>query len=345
MKLALRRGVVIDTAEVPAGGEQRLVVEVEGRGEREAICDTGLFGPCQAGDEVIVNTQAGDLGLGSGGFDVVHVNLTRGLDGEGVAGAHVMKLNYTSLQHAVSPVEEIAPGAAGAGGPSAGGRPVAACLLHGQLAPLAWAFSQGAPEATLGLVQGAGGALPGNHSRTVTELRRRGIIASFVTASPSFGGELEAMTVAGALAYGFGALGWDAAVCAPGPGIIGSGSPLGNGAIAAADSLNAAIGLGATAILAPRLSESDPRERHRGVSHHTRTVAGLLLGPATLAWPAGRDEEQLGDCRTESRPADLEGYREAGLPTSTMGRSIEEDPAFFAGALAAGALLAEAATA
>lgn len=345
MRLSLRRGVVIDAAECDDGGEQRLVVEVQDRGEREAICDTGLFGPCQAGDEVIVNTQAADLGLGSGGFDVVHVNLTRGLEGEGVRGAHVMKLNYSSLQHAVTPVEELDPGTPVTGDTPLAGRPVAACLLHGQLAPLAWAFSQGAPGAALGLVQGAGGALPGNHSRTVSELRRREIIASFVTASPSFGGELEAMTVAGALAHGFGVLGWDAAVCAPGPGIIGSGSSLGNGAISAADSLNAAIGLGATAILAPRLSDSDPRERHRGVSHHTRAVAGLLLGPATVAWPAGREEEQLGDLRAESRTADLDGYREAGLPTSTMGRSIDEDPAFFAGALAAGALLADVVTA
>ena len=60
----------------------------------------------EVGDEVIVNVQALDLGLGSGGFDVVHVNLTRGLEGEGEEGANVMKLNYTSLQHAVAPVED-----------------------------------------------------------------------------------------------------------------------------------------------------------------------------------------------------------------------------------------------
>ena len=35
------------------------------------------------GDELIVNVEARDLGLGSGGFDLVHVNLTRGLDGPG----------------------------------------------------------------------------------------------------------------------------------------------------------------------------------------------------------------------------------------------------------------------
>src|SRR4029453_10395214 len=81
------------------------VVGVPGRGAREAIADVGLVGRAAPGDDVVVNTQAADLALGSGGFDLVHVNLTRGLRGEGVAGAHVMKLNYSSLQHAVMPVE------------------------------------------------------------------------------------------------------------------------------------------------------------------------------------------------------------------------------------------------
>ena len=36
---------------------------------------------------VVVNVQALDLGLGSGGFDVVHVNLTRGLGAAGAVGA------------------------------------------------------------------------------------------------------------------------------------------------------------------------------------------------------------------------------------------------------------------
>ena len=62
------------------------------------------------GDEVVVNVAALELGLGSGGFDVVHVNLTRGLEAGPSAGReagdedpHVIKLNYTSLQHPVAP--------------------------------------------------------------------------------------------------------------------------------------------------------------------------------------------------------------------------------------------------
>ena len=72
-----------------------------------------------------------DLALGSGGFDVVHVNLTRGLGGAGEPGAHVMKLNYSSLQHAVHPVE-------GEELRIPLDRPAAVFGLHGQLAPIAW---------------------------------------------------------------------------------------------------------------------------------------------------------------------------------------------------------------
>ena len=82
-----------------------LTVEIDGE-RRRAWADEVLLGPMREGDEVVVNAAALDLGLGSGGFDVVHVNLTRGLWAAAAAGdAHVMKLNYTSLQHPVEPVE------------------------------------------------------------------------------------------------------------------------------------------------------------------------------------------------------------------------------------------------
>ena len=73
-RLKLRRGVVVD--------EDPLTVEVDGE-RRPAWADTALLGEMREGDEVVVNVAALDLGLGSGGFDVVHVNLTRGLDGGG----------------------------------------------------------------------------------------------------------------------------------------------------------------------------------------------------------------------------------------------------------------------
>jgi hypothetical protein len=369
--LKLRRARVLDAEPAPVG-EQRLQIELsEAPGRRRAaIADVGLIGRCVAGDELIVNVEALDLGLGSGGFDVVHVNLTRGLESAGTPAANVMKLNYTSLQHTVAPVEE-----AELGLPLE--RPVGVLALHGQLAPVAWAFAQAAPQMRLGFVQSEGGALPGGHSRTLRELRERGLLAGHITAGAAFGGESEAITTAGALHHGLRALGWDAAICGPGPGIVGSGSALGHGGLAALDSAHAALALGAPTLLVPRMSSGDERVRHRGISHHTLTVLELLLEPVTVALPAGMCSPVgtelraglgaiFGDGSSPARPAlaldverparitrhdwrrasvDLPAYSASRLPASTMGRSLAEDPLFFGAALAGGAALAELALA
>jgi len=329
--LKLRRGVVLEVGD-PASRMQRLEVEIEGE-RRPALGDVGLVGDSEAGDEVVVNVEARDLGLGSGGFDVVHANLTRGLRGSGSEGAHVMKLNYTSLQHPVVPVEEEELTI-----PLAG--PVAVCGLHGQLPPLAWAFAEAAPGARLGYVQTAGGALPGALSNVVPQLRDRGMLVAHLTGGPAYGGEAEAITTVGALHHGLGERRWDAAVCAPGPGILGSASALGHGGMAALDSAHAALSLGCSTVVVARMSDSDPRPRHRGVSHHTRTVLGLLLRPVVVALPEGLDGE-VDERHVVSRaPADLDGYERSGLPVRTMGRDLRDDPSFFAASLSAGRVLA-----
>ena len=288
-----------------------------------------VTGPVALGDEVVVNVQARRLALGSGGFDVVHCNLTRGVGpaaapAAGGADPHVMKLNYTSLQHAVHPVEQ----AEALDLPLR--TPVAVLALHGHLEPLAWAFARAAPGARLGYVQAAGGALPGALSETVRALRADGVLAAHVTAGPAYGGaDGEAITTAGALYDGRR---WDAIVAGPGPGILGSGSALGHGGLAALDTAHAALALGAPTLLVARMSEADPRERHRGLSHHTRTVLELLLRPVTVALPAGHDAaDARHDWRTED--VDLAAYPGS---TRSMGR---EDPLFIAAALAAGTAL------
>jgi hypothetical protein len=150
--LKLRRGTVV--------GEEPLTVEVDGD-RRPAWADTVLLGEMREGDEVVVNVEARDLGLGSGGFDVVHVNLTRGLEGDGADGEHVMKLNYTSLQHPVEPVERNALSPSGGEKTLRPGFGVLVIPLHGHLAPAAWAAAQAEPGSKVGYVQTGGGALPG----------------------------------------------------------------------------------------------------------------------------------------------------------------------------------------
>lgn len=330
--LALRRGRVLAAAP-PEHGWQALDVDVEGA-RRPARGDVGLVGAAALGDDVVVNVAALDLGLGSGGFDLVHVNLTRGLGADGPPGAHVLKANYTSLQHAVDPVE-------GEALVRPLGSPVAVLPLHGHLPLVAWAFARRAPGARLGYVQTGGGALPGALSDAVAVLRARGLLAAHVTAGPAHGGEEEAVTVPGAVHFGLAEAGWDAVVCAPGPGILGSASALGHGGLAALDSAHAALSLGARVLIAPRMSASDPRPRHRGLSHHTRTVLDLLLRPVTVAVPEGARPAGADGHEWRRGEADLDGYRAAGLPARTMGRSLEEDPLFFAAGLAAGSVLAD----
>jgi hypothetical protein len=347
-RLKLRRGVVVAT--------EPLTVEVDGEG-RPAWVDEVLLGEVHEGDEVIVNTAALDLGLGSGGFDVVHANLTRGLEGGVGDDVHVMKLNYSSLQHPVQPVErpnsrfESSPGDDKGTAERKAGAPVGVLPLHGHLAPAAWAAAQAAPGLRVGYVQTGGGALPGSLSRDVARLREEGFLCGHITAAPAYGGEHEALSTVGALDAAR-QLGWDAVLVGPGPGIIGSNTEFGHGGMAALDSAHAALALKLPTILSPRLSSSDPRERHLHLSHHTFTVLEHLLGEVEVPVP---DSDLPGALEattyltkaTEDRhhlhpvPVDLGAYAASDLPTRTMGRTIEDDPLFFAAPLAAGYLLAE----
>ena len=330
--LKLRRAIVTSV--------DPLEVEIDGNGEpRRAWADESQVGPCETGDELIVNVEALDLGLGSGGFDLVHVNLTRGLSAAGSATEHVMKLNYTSLQHPVRTIERKA------GTEREDPVPVLAIGLHGHLAPAAWAAGQAAEgrdpgPLRIGYIQTGGGALPGSFSRDVSDLLERGLLAGHVTAGPAFGGAEEAITLVGAIDAA-SSLGWDAVIAGPGPGILGSETAFGHGGMAALDVIHCGLALGAPVLLSPRLSVGDQRPRHQGLSHHSRAVLDLALGPVILPMP----EEYL-----EMAPAgiagmvpvkvDLDAYGASGLPRRTMGRDLEEDRPFFAGPLAAGAHLA-----
>src|SRR2546423_13460515 len=124
MPLSLARGRVTAIVERLEG---LVRLEVDGAA---CIAYPALTGPVALDDEVLVNVQARELELGSGGFDVLHANLTRGLGLAPEPEAHVMKVPYTPLQAAVRHVEEDQPLAE-----RLDGMPVVCCLLHSQVAP------------------------------------------------------------------------------------------------------------------------------------------------------------------------------------------------------------------
>jgi hypothetical protein len=303
--LSLRRGAVTAVLERHEGLAR---IEVDGE---PCIAYPTLTGPVALGDEVVVNTQARTLGLGSGGFDVLYLNLTRGLGLAPEPAAHVVKLPYTPAQVALPHAEESGPA-----GFRLDGMPVVCCSVHSQVAPVCAALA----GRRVAYVQLEGGALPLALSDSVRALRERALVAATASVGACFGGDVECVSPWSALAWAKAA-DHDVAVCSVGPGIVGTGSRLGHGGLAAATAANATIGLGGRAVVAVRISEADDRERHQGVSHHTRAVLDLCLGDVVVA-----DD------------ADAEGWEEAcaGLPLSHMGRGPDEDGAFFASAYAAG---------
>ncbi|HEX2045059.1 MAG TPA: DUF3866 family protein, partial [Gaiellaceae bacterium] len=230
MPLTLRRGEVTAVTERHAG---LVRLEVDGR---PCVAYPRLTGPVALGDEVVVNVQAVELGLGSGGFDVLHANLTRGLGLAPEPGAHVTKLPYTSLQHAVAHAEE----AGGEWPESLDGTPVVCCSLHSQLAPVCAGLGR---EAAVVYVQLGGGALPVSLSDAVRALRAGGFLRAAVAAGACLDGDVGCVSVASALLW-CAREGADAVVCAVGPGVTGTGTPYGHGGVAAAAAAFAASALG-----------------------------------------------------------------------------------------------------
>jgi hypothetical protein len=327
MPLSLRRGRVSAVVERVEG-----LVRLEVDGDA-CVAYPVLTGPVAIGDDVLVNVAAVELGLGSGGFHVLHANLTRGVGLASEPGAHVMKLPYTSLQVALRHAEEDAAPAA-----SLDGMPVVCCSLHSQLAPVCAALA----GLRVAYVQVAGGALPVPLSDTVRVLEARGLLAVAVAAGPCFGGDVECVGIWSALAW-TKAEGFDAVVCAIGPGVVGTGTPLGHGGMAAADAATAAVALDGVAVLALRMSDADQRERHKGVSHHSADVLRLSgRAPGVrVAWPAGvQANAEDAPIAERADHVDVAGWREAcaGLPLSHMGRGPDEEPTFYAAAFAAGRL-------
>jgi hypothetical protein len=323
MPIGLRWGNVTAVGE-RLDGLVRLEVD-----ERPCIAYPRLTGDVEVGDVVLVNAQAVELELGSGGFDVLYANLTRGLNIAAEEGAHVMALPYAPGQLATRFAEEDEEEAP----ERVDGLPVVCIGLHSQLAPVCAALA----GRRVAYVQLAGGALPLSLSDTLRALKARRLLDTAIAVSPCLDGDVECVTTAAALTQARRRRA-DAVVCGIGPGIVGTASRWGHGGLAVAEAANVAFALGARPIVAPRVSFADDRPRHRGLSHHTRSALALCLGTVRVAWPLGLARPEGVDV-VEVNAAGWEAAC-APLPLSHMGRGPGEDPWFFAAAFAAGRLAA-----
>lgn len=298
---------------------------------------TQLTGPVAVGDRVVLNTTAVDLGLGTGGWHVVHWNTAREVFDEPGPG-HIMKLRYTSLQVDAGSTEEHDPGTA----TDLGGMPVVVGSLHSQVPGVAAAIRATHPDVRITYVMTDGAALPIVISDLVDGMRRVGLIDATITAGHAFGGDHEAVSVPSALALARHVTGADVTIVAMGPGVVGTSSPLGTSALEVAGILDAAAALGGRAVAVLRMSDGDPRARHQGVSHHTRTALDLTRSAVLVASPEpGAFVHDRHDVRAVVGPDVPARLADLGLHVTTMGRGPAEDPLFFRATAAAGGLAAQ----
>lgn len=239
-----------------------------------------------------------------------------------------------------------------------GGMPVVVAGLHSQVAPAAAGIrSILGDDAVIVYVMTDWGALPAGFSRTIAALTRSGIINWTITAGHAYGGDYEGVTPLSALAAGRRRLGAAAAIVAPGPGGAGTASRFGYSAVEQAGLADGVAGAGGRTVACLRVSFADARPRHYGLSHHSVTALRMAARPAFLALPGNLPARQKALIYGRIAAAGLLGRHipvETGesaalLPAplirsgggyllNTMGRTAEDDPAFFAAASAAGRL-------
>ncbi len=349
--LKLRRGLVLEA--------DPLTVEVDGE-HRRAWADEGLVGPCEPGDEVIVNTAALDLGLGSGGFDVVHVNLTRGLQG---GGSEPGRARDEAQLHVAA-----ARGRAGRGD-GRGGAATTGSAGPGPRPPPARAPRAG----RMGVRPGGGGgpqarvrADPGGGAERLAFARRRRAARARAARGDDQRRPLLRRRARGDQRCRGPARGGDRARLGcdrrgPGAGHPrlrqpvrtrrargARGRPRGPRARPARAALSAPVR--GRRPRAPPRAQPPHRDRARAAARRrrrrdpdlgrelwpdppqVRQFAGPI--PHTLALALGELHEPV------PAVAEVEAYAESGLPRRTMGRDLAEDELFFAAPLAAGAALA-----
>lgn len=330
-------------------GALELSVRIEGQ-QRRALAYVDLVGRPEPGDRVLLNTTALHLGLGTGGYALV-VAVPDRLPPDPTGPGHLVKARYTPLQTTVlgadeqdSPHHDLLREA-----DDLEGLPVVVADLHSALPAVCAGVLADRPGTRIAYVMSDGGALPLAFSRAVPTLRAAGVLVGSVTVGQAFGGDLEAVTLHTGLLAARHVLGAEVIVVSQGPGNLGTGTRWGFSGVATGEAVNAVGALGGRAVASLRISEADPRERHRGVSHHSLTAYGrVALARADVVVPdlPGPFGDRVRDAVEGLRArhavvrVGVDGLREAlassPVRLSTMGRGLDEDLAYFLAAAAAG---------
>jgi len=316
-----------------------------------------MTGKINVGDEVVLNTTAVELSLGTGGYHFVIANLNN-TESNLTEGGHIMKLRYTPFQVKVDSVEEqdsihhdkIE------NFKSLDNMPVVVGTLHSMLTPFVASYKKNNPNKKLAYIMTDGAALPIYLSKNVDILKSKGLIDDTITIGNAFGGDYECINIYTALITAKEILNADCVFISMGPGIAGTGTKYGFTGIEQGPILDAIKKLGGNPIAIPRISFADKRDRHVGISHHSITVFKDIVNVDVNIPITNYEDEKLNVIKSQIKENKLEDKHNTafidnkntkadldyfGLKVRSMGRNYEQDKEFFEAASTAAYYLME----
>ncbi|WP_315165591.1 DUF3866 family protein [Metaclostridioides mangenotii] len=333
-----------------------LIVVVNGE-EHRAYNYPKMTGEISEGDEVLLNTTAVELSLGTGGYHFVISNLNN-LESQLTEGGHIMKLRYTPFQIKVDAVEEQESEYHGkiSNFKSLENMPVVVGTLHSMLTPFVASYKKHNQDKKLVYIMTDGAALPMYLSKNVDNLKNKGLIDSTITIGNAFGGDYECVNIYTALITAKDILNADAVFVSMGPGIVGTGTKYGFTGIEQGPILDAVAKLGGFPVAVPRVSFADKRDRHYGISHHSITVFKEIVNEKVHIPLTKYEQDKLCKVKEQIKTNGLnkkhnlvfiennntkEDLEHFNLRVKSMGRSYEEDREFFEAASTAAYYITE----
>lgn len=304
-----------------------------------------ITGEIKIGDEVILNTTAVELSLGTGGYHYVLYNYSnerKKLKNNG----HIMKLRYTPLQiKCLTAEEEDSPyHEKFLNFKSLDGSIFIVGTLHSMLAPIACMIKWIDPKLNINYIMTDAGALPIDFSLTVQKLKKKNIINNTITVGHAFGGDLECTNIYNGLIASKEILNSDITIITMGPGIVGTGTKYGFSGIEQGyiiDSINTLEGI---PIAVPRVSFADKRKRHFGISHHTITVLSEICKTSSNVVFPIIDKDKLSILKKQIIDNNInkkhnliyengdeieKALNKYNIKVRTMGRGLKEDKEYF----------------
>lgn len=338
--------------------------------EIRAVFYPNMVGNVRVDDTVRLECSALAKSLGTGGYAMVQAIINR-LPDDALPDndGHVVKARYTPSQIMVSSVDEQQSPYhhVMADARRLNGTPVIVTDLHSAVPAIIAGIRSVNPTARIAYVYTDGGALPAWFSMAISTLRHEKWLEAVFTAGQACGGDYECASLPSALLAAERIVDADIIIVAQGPGNLGTGTPFGYSGVDVAWALTCAHQIGGKPVAALRVSDSDARDRHLGISHHmTRVLRDLTPTPVAIVKPVFSDsdlggqriveksvtafnkrlDDQLHDVTIHAPhhsvyTVDVDGVKDelqrCPVRLSSMGRRYDDDATPFLAAAAAGA--------